>query len=153
MAQGNKPAAGKGKAKAIVKVIKLQITAGKATPAPPIGPALGQAGLNIMEFCKAYNEQTRDKAGLVIPVEITVYQDKTFTFVLKTPPVSVLILQAIGKDKGSATPNTSFIGMLNRSQLEEIAKVKMADLNTDDIESAVSVVAGSARSMGVKVTL
>jgi len=153
MAQGNKPAAGKGKAKVIVKVIKLQITAGKATPAPPIGPALGQAGLNIMEFCKAYNEQTRDKSGLVIPVEITVYQDKTFTFVLKTPPVAVLILQAIGKAKGSPTPNTSFIGMLNRAQLEEIAKVKMADLNTDDIESAVSVIAGSARSMGVKVTL
>jgi large subunit ribosomal protein L11 len=153
MAQGNKPAAGKGKAKVVVKVIKLQITAGKATPAPPIGPALGQAGLNIMEFCKAYNEQTRDKGGLVIPVEITVYQDKTFTFVLKTPPVSVLILQAISKAKGSATPNTNFIGMLNRSQLEEIAKIKMADLNTDNIESAVSVVAGSARSMGVKVTL
>lgn len=153
MAQGSKPAAGKGKSKAIVKVIKLQIVAGKATPAPPIGPALGQAGLNIMEFCKAYNEQTRDKGGVVIPVEITVYQDKTFTFVLKTPPVSVLILQALGKDKGSANPNTNFIGNLNRAQLEEIAKIKMADLNTDDIESAVSVVAGSARSMGVKVSL
>lgn len=153
MAQGSKPTAGKGKAKVVTKVIKLQILAGKATPAPPIGPALGQAGVNIMEFCKAYNEQTRDKGATTIPVEITVYQDKTFSFVLKTPPVAVLILQALGKDKGSPTPNTSFIGSLTRSQLEEIAKIKMADLNTDNVETAVSVVAGSARSMGVKVVL
>jgi large subunit ribosomal protein L11 len=145
------PKAPKGKGKVVVKKIKLQIPAGKATPAPPIGPALGQAGVNIMEFCKAYNEATKDKGTTVIPVEISVYGDKSFTFVLKTPPTTVLILQALGLDKGSANPNTNIIGKLNRQQLEDIARKKLEDLNTSDFQTAVSIVAGSARSIGVRV--
>ena len=139
------------KGKVVVKQIKLQIQAGKATPAPPIGPALGQAGVNIMEFCKAYNDATKDKGSTVIPVEISVYQDKSFTFVLKTPPTTVLILQALGLDKGSANPNTNIIGTLSKAQVEDIAKKKLNDLNTVDLDSAMAVVAGSARSIGVKV--
>lgn len=141
-----------GGKKQVQTIIKLQIPAGKATPAPPIGPALGQHGVNIMEFCKAYNEQTRDKGDTVIPVEIFVYQDRSFTFVLKTPPASVLILKALGLEKGSARPNTEFVGTLKKEQLEEIAKAKMQDLNANDLESAKRIVAGSARSMGVKVS-
>jgi large subunit ribosomal protein L11 len=139
--------------KPVQTVIKLQITAGKANPAPPIGPALGQHGVNIMEFCKAYNEATRDKGDTVIPVEITVYKDKTFSFKLKTPPVGVLILKTLGLSKGSANPNTNIIGTLSQAQLEEIATTKMEDLNAFDMEAAKSIVAGSARSMGVKVAL
>ena len=145
------PKGKKGKGKVVVKQIKLQIAAGKATPAPPIGPALGQAGVNIMEFCKAYNEATKDKGNTVIPVEISVYQDKSFTFVLKTPPTTVLILQALGLDKGSPNPNTNIIGSLTKSQIEEIAKKKLDDLNTVDLEVAMTIVSGSARSIGVRV--
>ena len=139
--------------KPVEAVIKLQIPAGKATPAPPIGPALGQHGVNIMDFCKAYNEKTRDKGNTVIPVEISVYKDRTFTFILKTPPAAVLILQTLGLKKASGTPNTKIVGKLKRSQLEAIAKQKMEDLNCSTIESAVKIIAGSARSMGVRVEL
>ena len=139
--------------KPVEALIKLQIPAGKATPAPPIGPALGQHGVNIMDFCKAYNEKTRDKAGTVVPVEISVYKDRTFTFVLKTPPSSVLILKALGIKKASPTPNTKFVGKLTKEQIEEIAKEKMEDLNCSSLDSAVNIIAGSARSMGVRVEL
>jgi len=144
----SKPA---GKGKVVVKKIKLQIMAGKANPAPPIGPALGQAGVNIMEFCKAYNEATKDRGNLVIPVEISVYQDKSFTFVLKTPPTTVLILQKIGLDKGSSNPNTNIIGSITLEQVKEIAAIKLEDLNASSIESAMKIIEGSARSIGVKV--
>ncbi|NDD66240.1 50S ribosomal protein L11 [bacterium] len=144
----SKPA---GKGKVVVKKIKLQIMAGKANPAPPIGPALGQAGVNIMEFCKAYNEATKDRGSLVIPVEISVYQDKSFTFVLKTPPTTVLILQKIGLDKGSANPNTNIIGSITLDQIKEIAEIKLEDLNASSLESAMKIIEGSARSIGVKV--
>lgn len=140
-----------GKGKVVVKKIKLQIMAGKANPAPPIGPALGQAGVNIMEFCKAYNEATKDKGNLVIPVEISVYQDKSFTFVLKTPPTTVLILQKLGLDKGSPNPNTNIIGTITVDQIKEIADIKLNDLNAGSIESAMKIIEGSARSIGVKV--
>lgn len=140
-----------GKGKVVVKKIKLQIMAGKANPAPPIGPALGQAGVNIMEFCKAYNEATKDRGNLVIPVEISVYQDKSFTFVLKTPPTTVLILQKIGIDKGSSNPNTNIIGSITLEQVKEIAEIKLEDLNASSIESAMKIIEGSARSIGVKV--
>jgi large subunit ribosomal protein L11 len=139
------------KQKRIKTLIKLQIPAGKATPAPPIGPALGQHGVNIMEFCKAYNDRTKDKGDMVIPVELTVYEDRTFSFILKTPPASQLILKALKKDKGSAVPNRDKIGKLTRTQAEEIANIKMPDLNANDIDAAVKIVAGSARSMGVEV--
>jgi len=140
-----------GKGKVVVKKIKLQIMAGKANPAPPIGPALGQAGVNIMEFCKAYNEATKDKGNLVIPVEISVYQDKSFTFVLKTPPTTVLILQKLGLDKGSPNPNTNIIGAITVDQIKEIADIKLSDLNAGSIEAAMKIIEGSARSIGVKV--
>ncbi len=138
-------------AKPIKTIVKIQIPAGKANPAPPIGPVLGQHGVNIMEFCKAYNEQTKDKGDMIIPVEITIYQDRTFTFVLKTPPVSDLIKKALGASKGSATPNKEKIGVLSIEKAKEIAKIKMPDLNTEDLSAAVNIVAGSARSMGVEV--
>ena len=137
--------------KQAVALIKLQIQAGKATPAPPVGPALGQHGVAIMDFCKAYNDATKDKGNDVIPVEITVYSDRTFTFVLKTPPTSQLILKALNKKSGSPRPNTNIIGKLSRAQVEEIAKVKMEDLNAATLDAAVNIVAGSARSMGIKV--
>ena len=137
--------------KPVKAIIKLQIPAGKANPAPPIGPALGQHGVNIMEFCKAYNEQTRDKGDTVIPVEIIVYTDKTFTFILKTPPASVLIRKTLGLAKGSANPNTNIIGTLTLEQLESIAKEKMEDLNCSDLQTAIKIISGSARSMGVRV--
>ena len=139
-------------AKKIVGFIKLQVPAGKANPSPPIGPALGQRGLNIMEFCKAFNAQTQGvEPGLPIPVVITAYADKSFTFVMKTPPASVLIKKAAKIDKGSAKPHTDKVGKLTRAQVEEIAKTKMKDLTAADLEAAMRTVAGSARSMGVIV--
>ena len=139
-------------AKKIVGFIKLQIPAGKANPSPPVGPALGQRGLNIMEFCKAFNAQTQGmEPGLVLPVVITAFADKSFTFVLKSPPATVLIKKAIKLDKGSAKPHIDKVGNLTRAQLEEIAKVKMKDLNAADLDAAVRIIAGSARSMGVTV--
>ena len=139
-------------AKKIVGFVKLQVPAGKANPAPPIGPALGQRGLNIMEFCKAFNAQTQGmEPGLPIPVVITAYADKSFTFVMKTPPVTVLIKKAAKIDKGSAKPHTDKVGKITREQAEEIAKTKMPDLTAADLEAAVRSVAGSARSMGITV--
>ena len=139
-------------AKKIVGFIKLQVPAGKANPSPPIGPALGQRGLNIMEFCKAFNAQTQKlEPGLMLPVVITAYQDKSFTFILKTPPASVLIKKALKLEKGSKTPHTDKVGRLSRKQVEEIAKTKMPDLTASDMDAAVRTIAGSARSMGVEV--
>ena len=138
-------------AKKVQAYIKLQVPAGQANPSPPVGPALGQHGVNIMEFCKAFNAQTQGvEAGLPIPCVITVYQDRSFTFVTKTPPASVLLRKTMGLPKGSATPNTVKVGTATREQLEEVAKVKMPDLNTDDLDAAVRTVAGTARSMGVE---
>jgi len=139
-------------AKKIVGFIKLQVPAGKANPSPPIGPALGQRGLNIMEFCKAFNAQTQKvEPGLPLPVVITAFADKSFTFVIKTPPASVLIMKAAGIDKGSKVPHTDKVGKLTRAQAEEIAKTKMPDLTAADLDAAVRTIAGSARSMGVVV--
>ncbi len=138
-------------AKKVLTKIKLQIPAGKANPAPPIGPALGQHGVNIMGFCKEYNAQTADKAGLIIPVEITVYEDRSFSFILKTPPAAVLICKAAGIEKGSGIPNKTKVATLTRKQVEEIAKVKMPDLNAKDMDAAVNIIAGTARSMGVVI--
>lgn len=139
-------------AKKIVGYIKLQVPAGKANPSPPIGPALGQRGLNIMEFCKAFNAQTQGmEPGLPIPVVITAFADKSFTFVMKTPPASVLIKKAAGVQKGSARPHTDKVGKLTRAQLEEIAKTKEPDLTAADLNAAVRIIAGSARSMGIEV--
>ena len=139
-------------AKKVVGYIKLQVPAGSANPSPPIGPALGQQGVNIMEFCKQFNAQTQKlEKNLPIPVIITVYSDRSFTFIMKTPPASVLIRKAIGIEKGSGTPNTSKVGKISRKQLEEVAKTKMPDLTAADLEAAVRTMAGSARSMGVDV--
>jgi large subunit ribosomal protein L11 len=138
-------------AKKVSAYIKLQVPAGKATPAPPIGPALGQHGVNIPGFCKEFNERTKNQIGLVIPVVITVYSDRTFTFITKTPPVPVLIKKAIGVDTASARPNKDKVGQLTKEQLREIATTKMPDLNAASIEAAMSMVAGTARSMGVTV--
>ena len=139
-------------AKKVVGFIKLQVPAGKANPSPPIGPALGQRGLNIMEFCKAFNAQTsKMEPGLPLPVVITAYADKSFTFILKTPPATVLIKKAAKVDKGSPRPHTDKVGKLTRAQAEEIAKAKMPDLSAGDLEAAVRTVAGSARSMGITV--
>ena len=139
-------------AKKIVGFIKLQVPAGKANPSPPIGPALGQRGLNIMEFCKAFNAQTQKvEPGLMLPVVITAYADKSFTFILKSPPASVLIRKALKLDKGSSKPHTDKVGKLTRAQAEEIAKTKMPDLTAADMNAAVRTIAGSARSMGVDV--
>lgn len=139
-------------AKKIVGYIKLQVPAGKANPSPPIGPALGQRGLNIMEFCKAFNAQTQGlEPGLPIPVVITVYADKSFTFVTKTPPATVLLKKAAGIEKGSSKPHTDKVGTITRAQLEEIAKIKMPDLTAADMDAAVRTIAGSARSMGLVV--
>ncbi len=139
-------------AKKVQGYIKLQVPAGAANPSPPIGPALGQQGVNIMEFCKQFNAQTQKvEKGLPIPVVITVYSDRSFTFVMKTPPASVLIRKAIGIEKGSGTPNTAKVGKISRKQLEEVAKTKQPDLTAADLEAAVRTIAGSARSMGVDV--
>lgn len=137
--------------KKVKTVIRLQIQAGKATPAPPVGTALGPHGINIMEFCKAYNERTQAQAGTVIPAEITVYEDRTFTFVTKTPPAGDLLKKAAGIDKGSATPNRAKVGTVTRDQVREIAQTKMDDLNANDIEQAMRIIEGTARSMGVTV--
>ena len=139
-------------AKKVDAYIKLQVKAGQANPSPPVGPALGQRGVNIMEFCKAFNAQTQSlEKGLPTPVVITVYSDRSFTFILKTPPASVLLRKALGIEKGSGTPNTQKVGKVTRKQLEEIAKKKMPDLTAADLEAAVRTIAGSARSMGVDV--
>ncbi|NJK41679.1 MAG: 50S ribosomal protein L11 [Acaryochloridaceae cyanobacterium SU_2_1] len=138
-------------ARKVVANIKLAITAGKANPAPPIGPALGQHGVNIMMFCKEYNARTADQVGLVVPVEISVFEDRSFTFILKTPPASVLIKKAAGIEKGSGEPRTVKVGQITKAQLQEIAQTKMPDLNANDIEAAMKIVAGTARNMGVSV--
>jgi large subunit ribosomal protein L11 len=138
--------------KKVAGLIKLQIQAGQANPAPPIGPALGQYGVNIMEFCKSYNAATDSQRGNVIPVEITVYEDRTFTFVLKTPPAAELIKKAAGLDKGSATPHTVKVGSITWDQARDIAQTKMADLNANDVDQAAKIIAGTARSMGVTVS-
>ena len=138
-------------AKKIIKVIKLQIPAGKANPAPPIGPALGAAGVNIMAFCKEFNAQTQDKAGDVLPVVITVYADKSFTFITKKPPMSRMILKTVGIDKGSSTPNRDKVGKLTKAQVEEIAKMKYPDLGVRSMDSAMQLVRGTAHSMGIDV--
>jgi large subunit ribosomal protein L11 len=138
-------------AKKVLTTIKLQAVGGQASPAPPVGPALGQHGINIMEFCKAFNAQTQQDAGTVIPVVITVYEDRSFTFVTKTPPAAVLIRQAIGIDKGSGEPHRIKVGRITSAQLREIAEKKMDDLNANDLEQATKIIAGTARSMGVDV--
>ncbi|MDF2628239.1 MAG: rplK [Symbiobacteriaceae bacterium] len=137
-------------AKKVTAIVKLALPAGKATPAPPVGPALGQHGVNIMGFCKEYNERTKEQAGLVIPVEITVFEDRSFTFILKTPPAAVLIKKALGIETASGTPNKKKVGKLTDKQVEEIAKIKMPDLNAASMEAAKSMVRGTARSMGVE---
>lgn len=136
-------------AKKVVALIKLALPAGKANPAPPVGPALGQHGVNIMAFCKEYNAQTADQAGMVIPVEISVYEDRSFTFTLKTPPAAVLLKKAAGIEKGSSEPNKQKVGAISRQQLQEIAETKMPDLNCDNLEAAMKVVEGTARNMGI----
>jgi large subunit ribosomal protein L11 len=132
-------------------MIKLQIPAGAANPAPPVGPALGQHGVNIMEFCKAFNAQTQGDAGTIIPVEITVYEDRSFTFITKTPPAAVLIKQAIGLEKGSAEPHRDKVGTISRDQVRQIAETKLPDLNAHDVDQAMKIIEGTARSMGVEV--
>ena len=138
-------------AKKIITVIKLQIPGGKANPAPPVGPALGQHGVNIMEFCKAFNALTAAEDGRITPVEITVYEDRSFTFITKTPPAAVLIKEALGLAKGSAVPNRTKVGSLTQAQVRSIAEMKMPDLNARDLDAAMAVIAGTARSMGVEV--
>nr|QUE29807.1 ribosomal protein L11 [Erythrotrichia carnea] len=138
-------------AKKVVAIIKLALSAGKANPAPPIGPALGQHGVNIVMFCKEYNARTSDKAGLIIPVEISVYEDRSFTFILKTPPASVLLAKAAGIDKGSKEPNNTKVGSVTKAQLEGIAQTKLPDLNTKDISAAMKIIEGTARNMGILV--
>jgi large subunit ribosomal protein L11 len=137
--------------KKITGYVKLQLPAGKANPSPPVGPALGQHGVNIMAFCKDFNSRTAAQGDMIIPVVITVYSDRSFTFIMKTPPASVLIRKAIGIEKGSGTPNTSKVGKISRKQIEEVAKAKTPDLTAADLEAAVRTIAGSARSMGVDV--
>ena len=139
-------------AKKVLTMIKLQIPAGAANPAPPVGPALGQHGVNIMEFCKAFNAQTQQDAGTIIPVEITVYEDRSFTFITKTPPAAVLIKQAIGIEKGSGEPNREKVGTITRDQVRKIAETKMPDLNANDVDQAMKIIEGTARSMGVDVS-
>ena len=138
-------------AKKVVGFIKLQIPGGQANPAPPVGPALGQHQVNIMQFCQAYNAATADKVGTIVPVEITVYEDRTFDFVLKTPPAAVLLKQAVGIESGSAVPNRTKVATVTKDQLRQIAETKMPDLNANDIDAAMKVIAGTARSMGIVV--
>ena len=138
-------------AKKVKTVVKLQITAGKATPAPPVGPALGQHGVNIMAFCKDYNERTAKYAGSIVPVEITVFEDRSFTFITKTPPASDLLKKALGVEKGSGTPNRSKVGKLSRAKIREIAEAKMKDLNAANVDAAMRIVEGTARSMGIDI--
>ncbi|MBA2426991.1 MAG: 50S ribosomal protein L11 [Actinobacteria bacterium] len=141
-----------GRRRRVTQMLKLQIPAGQATPAPPIGPALGQAGVNIMEFCKQYNAATQQQTGTIVPVEITVYEDRSFTFVTKTPPAAVLLRQKAGVEKGSSEPNRTKVGSVTRGQLREIAEIKLPDLNANDVDAAMKVVEGTARSMGISVT-
>jgi len=138
-------------AKKVLTKIKLQIAAGAASPAPPVGPALGQHGVNIMEFCKAFNAQTQASGSTIVPVEITVYEDRTFTFITKTPPAAVLLREALGIDKGSGEPNRNKVGTVSRAQVREIAETKMPDLNANDVDAAMKIIEGTARSMGVEV--
>ena len=138
-------------AKKITAVVKLQLPAGKATPAPPVGPALGQHGVNIMAFCKEFNAKTADKSGLIIPVVISVYQDKSFSFIMKTPPAAVLLMKALGLEKGSSEPNKSKIGKISINKVREIAELKFDDLNASNIDSAMDMICGTARSMGIEV--
>lgn len=138
-------------AKKVIGLVKLAITAGKATPAPPVGPALGQHGVNIMGFCKEYNERTKDQAGLIIPVEITVYEDRSFTFILKTPPAAVLLKKMANINKGSAEPNRKKVASVPKSKVREIADMKMKDLNAASVEAAMRMVEGTARSMGIDI--
>ena len=138
-------------AKKVTAIVKLALPAGKANPAPPVGPALGQHGVNIMMFCKEYNAKTADKAGMIIPAEITIFEDRSFTFVLKTPPASVLLAKAAGVAKGSGDPKGKKVGQVTRAQLREIAQTKLPDLNTDNLEAAMNTIAGTARQMGITV--
>lgn len=138
-------------AKKVIGFIKLQVPAGQANPAPPVGPALGQHGVNIMDFVKAYNAATESQSGTIIPVEITIYEDRSFTFVTKTPPASVMLRQAARVEKGSGVPHTEKVGSVTRAQVKQIAETKMVDLNANDIEAAMKIVEGTARSMGIKV--
>ncbi len=138
-------------AKKIIGQIKLQLPAGKATPAPPVGPALGQYGVNLMAFCKEFNAKTAKQAGMIIPVVVTIYQDRSYTMELKTPPASALLKKAAGVEKGASNPSKEIVGRVTRQQVEEIAKVKMPDLNTDDLEAAIRIIEGTARSMGIEI--
>ena len=138
-------------AKKVAGIIKLQVPAGKANPAPPVGPALGQHGVNIMEFCKTFNERTANQAGMIIPVEITVFEDRSFTFITKTPPASILLKKAAGIEKGSGTPNTQKVAQVSRDKVREIAELKMPDLNATSIEGAMRIIEGTARSMGIVI--
>jgi large subunit ribosomal protein L11 len=143
---------GGARRKKVAQILKLQITGGQATPAPPVGPALGQAGINIMDFCKQYNAATQNQTGTVVPVEITVYEDRSFTFVTKTPPAAVLLRQKAGVDKGSSEPNRTKVASVTKDQVREIAEIKMPDLNANDVEAAMKIVEGTARSMGITVS-
>ena len=138
-------------AKKIVGLVKLALSAGKATPAPPVGPALGQYGANIVMFCKEYNARTNNNIGLVIPVEITIYEDRSFSFILKTPPASILLAKSAGVNKGSGVPNIKNVGSISQEQLKEIAKTKLPDLNTNSIDKAMKIVAGTAKNMGIQI--
>lgn len=138
-------------AKKVTGMVKIQLPAGAATPAPPVGPALGQHGVNIMQFCKEFNAKTSDKAGYIIPVVITIYQDRSFTFITKTPPAAVLLKKAVGLESGSGTPNKTKIATISKAKIREIAEVKMPDLNAASVEAAMSMIAGTARSMGIVV--
>jgi large subunit ribosomal protein L11 len=139
-------------AKKVVGMVKLQIPGGQATPAPPVGPALGQAGVNIMDFCKSFNARTKEQQGLIIPVVVTVYADRSYTFITKTPPASILLLKAAGVAKGAGVPNRNKVGSVTKAQVAEIAKTKLVDLNTTSLESAVRTVEGTARSMGIEIS-
>ena len=142
---------GGGRRKKVARVLKLQIPGGQATPAPPVGPALGQAGINIMDFCKQYNAATQQNTGTIVPVEITVYEDRSFTFITKTPPAAVLLRQKAGVEKGSSEPNRNKVATVTRAQVKEIAELKMPDLNANDVDAAVKIIEGTARSMGITV--
>jgi large subunit ribosomal protein L11 len=138
-------------AKKVVGMVKLQIPAGAANPSPPVGPALGQHGVNIMEFCKRFNAETQDQKGMIIPVVITIYADRSFSFIKKTPPASILLLKEAGLEKGSGVPHTNKVGKVTRAQVEKIAKIKMPDLNANDLDAAKKIIEGTARSMGIEV--
>ena len=142
---------GGGRRKKVLQQLKLQIPAGQATPAPPVGPALGQAGINIMEFCKQYNAATQQQTGTIVPVEITVYEDRSFSFITKTPPAAVLLRQRAGVEKGSGEPNREKVGSVTRDQVREIAEIKFEDLNANDVDGAMKIIEGTARSMGITV--